>query len=161
MPKVKQQDQLPDTKDPGAQLSDILLVERIIDFRQDKKRIAGQIKRDIQELADRLTSRGVTEAMAGTHLLTIAPKLLKDYDTGKLNGLRNCVTDDQLWLTIKSNPSNKQMSALSDLGGAPAKSVIAAAKREIDTGTITLRIRKPRKRGKAKRGHAGSARTDE
>ncbi len=133
-------------------LSDVLLVAKIVGLRQDKARIAAALKKASTELVDRLKERGVTEEQIGDDLVVISPKLHTEYDCKGLDGLRNCATDDQLWLTIKQLPSGKQLTALSDLAGASAKAVIASAKRKIDTGTTLVRIKKPRRRGRGKSG---------
>lgn len=134
-----------------AEFSDIQLVEKIIGLRQDKARVAGELKRTITELADRLIERGVTEAPVGDQVVIIGPKLLTEYDLATLTSLRNCVTDEQVWMTVKQLPSGKQLKALSDLGGASAKAVIASAKRKIETETIVLKIKKPRAPRKSRR----------
>ena len=128
------------------QLTDIQLVENIIQFRQDKKRAAGAEKRSTDSLVKRLVKRGVTEAKVGDQLVEISPKLLTEYDQTVLASLKKCVTEDQVWLTLKELASSKQLKALSELGGASAKAVIASALRKIETDTIVLKIKKPKEK---------------
>ncbi len=129
-------------------LTDIQLVERIIGLQQDKKRVADALKRTISELAQRLVDKGVTEETIGEHLVVVSQKLLTDYDQTTLSSLRQCVTEDQVWLAFKQLPSSKQLKAVSEQAGAAAKSVIESARRKNETGQTVLRIRKPRKPGR-------------
>jgi len=134
------------TKAVDGEFTDIQIVERILSLRQDKTRAADALKRTTEELAQRLIDRGVTEAEVGDHLVMIGPKLLTEYDQNTLGSLKNCVTDDQVWITFKQLPSGKQLKGLSDLAGATAKAVIASAKRKIETDVTTVRIKKPRRK---------------
>ena len=141
----------------GGEFTDLQLVERILRLRAEKGQAADALKQSTQELAERLQARGVTEATIGERLIVIGPKLLTEYDQGTLKSLEPCCTADQVWLTIRSVPSGKQLRALSDLAGAPAKAVIASAKRKIETDTLVVRIKKPKqpkqpRNGRGRRG---------
>jgi hypothetical protein len=132
-------------------LTDIQLVEQILGLQQDKKRIADALKRTQQQLARRLANRGVTEEQIGDHRIVVDRKLLTYYDQNTLASLKNCTTDDQVWITFKQIPSGKQLKALSDLAGASAKAVISSAKRKDETDTIIVKIKKPLKEKTKKR----------
>jgi len=140
------QEAIPDIKKDldGGELSDIQLVERIIRLKAERIQVTDELKASTKDLAERLIKRGVTEATIGDKLVVVNPKLLTEYDQTTLLSLKQCVTDDHLWLTVRQLPSGKQLKALSDLSGAAAKAVIASAKRKIDTGVQTVRIKKPR-----------------
>ena len=129
----------------SAGLNDIQLVEKIIGLRQDKKRIQGALAKSTSDLAQRLIDAGVEELDLGDQIIAISPKLLNEYDIAALNGLRNCATDDQAWLVLKQLPSGKQLKELSFIAGASAKAVITSARRKIDTGTMLVKIKKPKK----------------
>lgn len=139
------------TKVVDGEFTDIQLVEKINELRQDKKRVANALKTAIETLAGRLIERGVTETTVGDQLVIVGPKLLTEYDQGNLSSLKNCVTEEQIWLTFKQLPSGKQLKALSELGGASAKAVIASARRKIETDNIVLKIKKPRAPRKSRR----------
>jgi hypothetical protein len=133
----------------GPELSDIDLVARILDLRQEKARVSDACKNAQETLVERLVERGVTEAEIGDHLITISLKLLTQYDSATLKSLKNCaVGEDDLWMVITQSPSTKQLQALSDKTGAAGKAVIASAKRKIDTETTLLKIKKPSKKRK-------------
>jgi hypothetical protein len=134
-----------------GELTDIQLVERVLELQQDKKRIVDGLKRTQEQLARRLARRGVTEELIGDHRIVVDRKLLTYYDQNTLASLKNCTTDDQVWVTFKQIPSGKQLKALSDLAGASAKAVISSAKRKDETDTIIVKIKKPRK-AKQRRG---------
>ena len=141
---MNKQKPLPETTEEGG-LTDLILVQRIKDLRQTKDQTAGKIKHAVEELVRRLVEKGVTQATIGEDLILISPKLLTEYDSKGLESMRAAgVTDDLLWLVSKQIPSGKQLKELSDRGGAAVKSVIASAKRKIDSGTTTLKIKKPK-----------------
>lgn len=127
-----------------GEFTDIQLVEKINELRQDKKRVTNALKTVIETLAGRLIERGVSEATVGDQLVIIGPQFLTEYDQGDLASLKHCVTEEQIWLTFKQLPSDKQLKALSELGGASAKAVIDSARRKIETDNIVLKIKKPR-----------------
>lgn len=129
----------------GPELSDLDLVARVLDLGADKKRVGLSLKRHLDKLAARLRAKGVTEDLIGDHRVTIDPKTKVEYDSKTLKSLEPCVTSDQVWLTIRQVGSGKQLKALSDLGGASAKAVIASAKGKIETGETVVKIKKPRK----------------
>ena len=120
-------------------------MERIIRLKQDKAQAHEALKRTIDELAQRMSDRGVSEAQIGEHFIVVSPKLLTDYDQNTLGSLKNCVTQEQIWVTFKQLPSGKQLKALSDLAGASAKAVIQSARRKNETDVVTIKMKKPRK----------------
>ena len=128
-----------------GEFTDIQLVENILNMRQMRAESSGKLKRFGERLAQRLTERCVTEETIGDHLVQIGPKMLTEYDKATLGGLRKCATGDQVFLTITQVPSGKQLKALSEIGGAPVKEVVAKAKRKIETDVIVVKIKKPRK----------------
>lgn len=125
--------------------TDLQLVENIQTASQEKKQWAAKLKRFQEALAQRLKERGITELQVGEDIVTIGPKMLSTYDQVTLGSLKQCVDDDKLWLVIKGIPSGKQLKELSQISGAAAKAVIESAKRKLETDTIVVKIKKPRK----------------
>ena len=127
------------------ELSDIDLVSAILETRAEKARLAGGLKRLETTLAERLTSRGVTEATVGENLVLIAPKMLTRYDSTTLKSLKPCgIGEDELWDVFIEFPNSKQLNSLSEKHGAAAKAVIASAKKRDKTDTTVVKIKKPR-----------------
>jgi hypothetical protein len=139
------------TEVDGGEFTDIQLVERIIRLKHEKADRTDALKRTQEELAQRLIDRGVTEIEVtlpddGECVVSVAPKMLADYDQNTLASLKNCTTEDQVWLAFKQVPSGKQLKALSELAGAAAKAVIESAKRKNETDVQVIKIKKPRKK---------------
>lgn len=147
------QEKLPGANDK-AELTDIQLVEQIIQFRTEKKRFTDALKRTIEELYDRIKKRGVTEVNIGDQLVIAGLKSETRFDLATLKSLKQCITPDKIELTFFQVPSGKQLKALSEIGGASAKAVIASARKKYETDTPVLRIKKPRKPTQRKKRNA-------
>jgi hypothetical protein len=138
----------------GPELSDLDLLQRIIDSKRECKRLTGLCTRDTTKLVGRLTNRGVTEADIGERHVEIGPKVLNAYDSKTLGSLRNCVDFELLLLVTKEVPSGKQLKAISEHAPPTAKAVIESARRKIETETIVLKIKKPKPHTQARRRRA-------
>jgi hypothetical protein len=135
----------------GGELTDIQLVERILRLKAEKGQAASALKSSEQDLAERLQGRGVTEEMIGDRLIIVNHKLLTQFNQGTLKSLDQCCTADQVSQVVRSVPSGKQLRALSEMAGASAKAVIESARSRVETDTLIVRIRKPRKARKGRR----------
>lgn len=135
-----------------GEFTDIQLVENIRTAEAEKSKWSAKLKLFKEQLAERLTDRGVTQAQIGDDVVTIGPKMLAAFDHNTLCSLRQCVSEDQVRLVVQGIPSGKQLKELSSIAGASAKAVIESAKRKIETDTIVVRIKRPRKpSGRGKR----------
>jgi hypothetical protein len=133
-------------------LTELQLAEKIIELSQDKKRVAGALKRTKEELSTRIINQGKTEmTLDDGRTICISPKMLTEYNVTTLKSLENCMDIQKVFQVVRQVPSGKQLQALSDIGGASAKAVIASAKHKVETDTKILKIKQPRKPRKRNR----------
>jgi hypothetical protein len=136
-----------------GEFTDLQLVENIRSCEAEKAKQANKLKLFREQLVTRLQERGVTQAQIGDDVITIGPKMLGTFDHNTLASLKNCTTEEQVRFVIQGIPSGKQMKELSTIAGASAKAVIESAKRKIETDTIVVKIKRPRKASGKKREH--------
>ena len=133
------------TKAVDGEFTRLQLVENIHTSDQEYKQWGAKRKRFRWLLATSLIEEGVTEATVGEEVVTIDHKMLASFDRPTLSALARCTTDDQRILVMKGIPSGKQLKELQNIAGAAAKAVIESARRKIETDTIIVKIKKPKK----------------
>ena len=128
----------------GPELSDIQLVEKLIRLNAERDAVKDARKRTIEELAKRVMAYG-EELTVGEYRVVAGPKMKTEYSTSTLLSLKNCVTEEQVWRAVIQVPSEKQLKAINEQGGAAAKAVVESARQKIETDVMTVKIKKPRK----------------
>lgn len=142
---AKQKEMSEITKAVDGEFTQLQLVENIRTADQEYKQWRARLKKFKEMLAQTLIDKGVTEATIGEDLIVISPKMLSSFDLTDLCALDTITTEEQIRKVVKQIPSGKQLTALSDLGGAAVASVIKGARRKLETDTIIVKIKKPRK----------------
>lgn len=144
--RIAQEEMTPIVREvDGDELTDIQLVEKIIRLKAERDANRDSLKRATEDLAKRVMRSGESEMTIGDHRVCAGMKMRTEYKVATLKSLTNCVTSEQILLAVTQVPSGKQLKAISEQGGAAAKAVVESAKQKIETDTMTVSIKKPRK----------------